>query len=394
MNLDKNRATESFKGVVSLALMISLGLGGILVPSQEAEARLIFTTESEGVNSEQYHLDNDDSSALNVDLAFGSDLTAYLRYDKVAAKFFFNHALSLLGNELLDFKIENLATVSAPTCDGTSSGRMYFDTTTSKMLFCNGTAWTDSADLDEGSITTFHILNETILSEDIQNETILSEDILDGTIVTADIANETILSEDIQDGTIVTADIANETILSEDIQDATIVFADLATRNATAVLSPEYQNFTINADGTNNTGTLESDIDGTVTPNKNYYKWSTMNDTTAQDYDVVLQWAIPENFQGFAAAGNQIELDLKTNTTSSVDNKLDMTLFDTAGASVALTGGDALASAVADTWQTAGITFTGGTFTPGEYLTLKVKMSSLNSNPSFIGALKFLHTVK
>lgn len=515
----KTRLTKGFKSLMSLVLALTLGLGGILIPNEEAQARLIFTTESEGVNSDAYHLDNDDSSTTYIDLAFGSTLGARLRYDIALTKFIFNHSVSLAGNELLDFKIENLVTGSAPTCDGDAKGRMYYDTTTNKMLFCNGSAWTNSASLDEGSVTTLEILDGTILTADLSdgavtsakigdgevktvniesgavnndklganavttakilNETILSEDIFNGTIATEDIAdlaitngklgadavtgakildgtiesadikdstitstdilnatileedlansavttikindsavtsakidNGTILEEDLSDSSVSSDKIVNETIIAEDlatsavtstkILDGTVSFDDIAVRTVATTFTPEYPNFTLNADGTDNTGTLEADLDGSTTPARNFYKWSTLNSTTAQDYDIVVQWAIPENFQEFTDSGNQIELDFKTNTIVDTDNKVDVTFFDTAGTAVLLTGGGDLKSAVANTWETAGITFSTGTYTPGSYVTLKIKMTSKKTvagdqNPTFVGALKFKHKVK
>lgn len=57
-------------------------------------------------------------------------------------------------------------------------------------------------DIADDAITTAKILNEEILSEDINNETILAEDIATSAVGTSEILNGTVLNEDIADGTI------------------------------------------------------------------------------------------------------------------------------------------------------------------------------------------------
>lgn len=182
------------------------------------------------------------------------------------------------------------------------------------------------------------------------------------------------------------------------LKDGGIALAKIASREATYALTPEFQNFTLAADGTDNLGTMETDHDATT--DRNFYKWSTKNSTTAQDYDMIIQWAIPENFQGWSTISNEIEIDYKTDTTTATDNQLNITLLDTAGVAATLTGGTALVSSLADTWvDGSAITFTGGTWTPGEYITLKIKMASkatsgADLNPVYIGQIKFNLEVK
>ncbi len=182
------------------------------------------------------------------------------------------------------------------------------------------------------------------------------------------------------------------------IKDAGVTFTQLAAREVTYTLTPEFENFTLSADGGENVGTMYADYD--ITNKRNYYQWTTKNTSTAQDYDLVLQWAVPENMQGFSLTNPEIEIDYKTDTVTAADNQLDITLLDTAGTVVALTGGTALKSTVAGDWvDGADITFTGGTFTSGEYITMIIKMSSKATstsdlNPAFIGQIKFNALVK
>ncbi len=674
MKSNINRHTTVWKKIAGISLAIMFGLVGLL--PNTAEARLIFTTEDDGVNADAYHLDNDDSSADFIDLSFGSGLDHRLRYDIVNNKFLLNENLNLEGNALEDFRVENSA--SALTCSSaTDKGRMYYDTTNNDLLFCDGTQWiststnangldgeglvvnagtgkldvnvdnttleintdtvqvkdggistakiaddavttgkiaagavensdlandavnsakiadgsitkddlgTNSVEADEiatGAVTTDEILDGTITTADInlagfsigsgqitdnsltaddlgtdsvgadelannavdsnaiQTGAVTTNEILDGTIATVDIADGAVDSAKILDGSIGTNDIAagaNNTFLTTDgtgnvvwelksnfmssnlasgqmwvgdasgtatavtmsgdvtmdntgtttisndaitttkiaagavensdlandavnsakiadgsitkddlgtnsveadeiatgavttdeILDGTVSVADLnatgagnnktlttdgsgnmvwvddaaVERNVSAHVSPEFSNFTLQADGTNNKGTLESDHDDTA--NKNYYKWKTRKTANMQDYDIVFQWMVPDDFQSWATTGNSIEVDYKTKTTSTADNKLDITMTDTAGNNVTLTSNTGLVSTTANTWvedhAIAGANLSG-TFTPGEYVTIKIKMSSKrtsggNANPAYLGAFNFNYVAK
>ncbi len=181
-------------------------------------------------------------------------------------------------------------------------------------------------------------------------------------------------------------------ITSAKITDNTIAFADIAEREVTFTLTPEYPNFSLYADGTNNVGTMKADYDNT--DDRNYYEWSTKQGS-AQDYDIIIQWPIPENFQSWSSSSDEIQLDVKSTTTTAANNKLDITLSDTAGSDVTLTGGTDIASSTADTWRNNyGITFSGGTWTPGGYATMKIKMTATNTNAIQLGEIRFNSRVK
>ncbi|MBI4153389.1 hypothetical protein HY503_00090, partial [Candidatus Woesebacteria bacterium] len=82
--------------------------------------------------------------------------------------------------------------------------------------------------LAEGSVTSLHIKDLTILEGDIADEAITSVKIANGTIVNRDIADGAINSAKIEDGTVTTSDIKDETITSTDIASNTINAGNLA----------------------------------------------------------------------------------------------------------------------------------------------------------------------
>lgn len=108
-----------------------------------ASARLTFVDEDAGTNDNNFYLDKDDSAVggETLDLQFGISRDARLRFDITTDTFFLNRNLNLEDLELESLRLENLA--SAPTCDGTTIGKVYYNTSTSTAQICNGSTWED-----------------------------------------------------------------------------------------------------------------------------------------------------------------------------------------------------------------------------------------------------------
>jgi hypothetical protein len=83
-------------------------------------------------------LDADDSGG-DITLQFGATLNKYLKWDSVNSYFSFNDDVNLEGNEIKNFRIDNLS--SAPPCNSSSRGRMYHNTSNTNSYICNGTGW-------------------------------------------------------------------------------------------------------------------------------------------------------------------------------------------------------------------------------------------------------------
>ncbi len=84
------------------------------------------------------HAATDSNGTIN--LGVNNDIWQTLIFDSIGdIRFELSNDLSLEGNELQNFYIENLT--SAPTCDGTSIGRVYYDTTDSFTYICDGTSF-------------------------------------------------------------------------------------------------------------------------------------------------------------------------------------------------------------------------------------------------------------
>jgi len=135
-------------------------------------ASLLFTTENNGTDDSQFFIDSEDVATDFIDLKFGVSNTAKFRFDIANNKFVLNKNLDLSNNQLLNTRIENLA--SAPTCDTTTTGKIYHNTTDNNSYICNGSAWEQidgGADNLGNHIATANIqLNGNYLSNDGDNE--------------------------------------------------------------------------------------------------------------------------------------------------------------------------------------------------------------------------------
>ncbi len=122
-------------GIKFLGLILLLGSFSAL---EETSARLIFTQEA-GVELDTFTIDFGDNSQDFIDLEFGTALGAKITFDTLNDKFLVNKNFDLTDNQALNFRVENLA--AAPTCDGTVTGKTYFNTADTNMYVCNGSLW-------------------------------------------------------------------------------------------------------------------------------------------------------------------------------------------------------------------------------------------------------------
>lgn len=404
-----------------LGLGLVLGISSSLVMPGVAEARLIFTTEADGVNADGYHIDNDDSSVGTVDLFFGGPVSdAFIQYDKLEDKFFFSKDLDLNGNELLNFVIQNDVEGNMPACGAANTGQMYYDTVGEEIRFC-----ADSLD-NPGSYSWItnqdNSITATMINADVAGLGLIQDG--DGSLrVNVDnttlelngdevrIMEEGVTSLEIANDTIVHEDIATGAVRSEEILDNTITQADRAVAVVVEELVPEFSNMTLWADTAapdQHVGTMEADYD--VNGDRSYYKWSTNKDeanNSLHSYTIVLQYVLPENFWAWAA-NDQIEVDMRTHTTAIADNRLDISMVDTDTTDITFIGGSAteLTSSVADDWQTKILDFdpnqVGANWAPGEAIVLRLKMASkadvvgaiITQHPVYVGKIIFNYTVK
>jgi len=89
-------------------------------------------------NTDTFILDDDDSVTNGpISIQFGSTLSETLLFDVTDGRFELSDDLSLEGGELKNFRIDN-ASAEPVACSPATTGQQYFDTTSNRMLFCDG----------------------------------------------------------------------------------------------------------------------------------------------------------------------------------------------------------------------------------------------------------------
>lgn len=154
-------------------------------------------------------------------------------------------------------------------------------------------------------------------------------------------------------------------------------------------LSPQYDSSSLISDGSDNNGTMKLMYEnlGPLT-RYSFYNWSS-NKATAQDLDIVVRYQLPTDFVAFT--GTPLTLTYQTFDLVPADNNVSMTLLDSTGTAVALTGASNLTSAA--TWTDSAITFGGApTFTAGTYIEFTIKTTALAGKYARVGDLILNYT--
>ncbi|MDA1292631.1 MAG: hypothetical protein O3A81_02530 [bacterium] len=140
-------------------------------------------------------------------------------------------------------------------------------------------------------------------------------------------------------------------------------------------LSPEYAGAVYYGDGADNVGQMVLAYDSTY--KENFYKW-TSTAGTLQDYNIAVRVKVPDSFDHWDGTA-PIQFRYRTNAVQTADNQIDVTMLDTAGSGVSLTGGTDLANT---SWMTETITGpeAAGTYTPGSYITILIAMQARTTN--------------
>jgi hypothetical protein len=146
-------------------------------------------------------------------------------------------------------------------------------------------------------------------------------------------------------------------------------------------LHPQYPDSSYAPDGTDNVGQL-SIINDTATL-KNAYLWTSTR-STQQDYDVVLRVTLPTQFTHWK--GSPISFMYKSSSADTTVSKMDVEVFDTAGAAVTLTGTST--NLANTTWTTQTLDFAGTpTWTPGGTVVIRFKMYAKDTEQMMLGDL-------
>jgi len=334
------------------------GLAAGEIPYLDGAALLPLSTIPGGTNADTFIIDVDDTIAApgSIVLQFGSALARYLEYDLGAAYFNFNDDVNITGD----------LSVTGDTGIGN-------DLTVGNDLDVTGDT-TLTGDLTASGVVNFASSDEFHMRE-----------VADEAAATCTTVDELVL------------DTTENTIYVCTGVGAPGTWAALtgggggAPYSQTLSFEPEYNDSVIESDGTNNRGKLSvefNDTDGTPGNNNyNFYIWTTRQGA-AQDLDLVIRTVLPTGFSGWEAT--PINFTYKTLDGNLANNKLDISIEDTNGNPVSLTGGTNLVNAA---WTTSNITYLGvPTWSAGQPITIHVKMTANSSGTAYAGKLSLNYT--
>ncbi|MBN1494161.1 hypothetical protein JW911_00275 [Candidatus Peregrinibacteria bacterium] len=342
--------------LVSLCTVLSLVLG--ISPVHAA------TTSNVLVNTESFFIIDEGDGTTNIQLQFGDTVAEIFQWDRTNGWFNFSDDIHVEGDALVDGDL---------TLDHHDAGGDVY-------INFGGT------------------LGEYIQWDSLNNRFNISEDInvAGGIEVAGDIdfnqnkAVEMLVDQGIA-FPVAPAPVEGQLFYRTDLDvlyyyDGTQWVAPNVAGSDTLFLVPVWSNTTYYADGTNNTGNLTNNYDNTN--NQNYYRWRSTR-PALQDYDVVSKLQLPYNFSSWDGTAD-VTFVVRTTTTNTADNAVDLYLYDTAGAQN-LAGNTGLVSSVANTWRTYTFTTAGGTWTPGSFIRLVAKGYSRSGNNTDMGyvILKF-----
>lgn len=131
---------------------------------------------------------------------------------------------------------------------------------------------------------------------------------------------------------------------------------------------PEYPDTVIDADGSNNRGTLESFYDGSE--ESGYYNWTTNNGIT-QDIDLHFAFPMPTDF----VATGDFTFRYRTGTVTEADNDVEVVLYNVTDSTTCASD---LTNGTAGTWATGTITAAsinaGCTLDAGDIVEVRIKL--------------------
>lgn len=196
-----------------------------------------------------------------------------------------------------------------------------------------------------------------------------------------------------------TADSTNQTITFGDPASGNRTVISTATgqitkygnaRNSKQIsLTAEYIGSVLDAGtGSNNSGTMTSSVD--VTNRMNYYRW-TSTQTSSQSYDVVVQVPLPADFDGWASSN---PLSISTYSHHLTDSTITLEARDSTN-TVRCNFVDVTPGSV-DTWaaNNTACTLGSGTYTPGDFITLRIRMTAQNGSFARIGNISLNYLSK
>lgn len=336
-------------GSGSIPLLLSGGLlGNSLIPS--------------GMLGSVFTLDSDDTESSEIKLGFGNSLNKALSYDVVNTRFDFNDDVRVQGDLTVTGLINGIDISTIVSDDN------------KHLKVSSGAGLTISiANGDyrlKGVHTRYDGDSGVSVSDNVTNYVYFGSG---GLTVTG--AGFPVDESYISLATVVTLGGAITSVT-----DRRTFNSDDRERTVERTYAPAFEGAAYVGDGSDNVGQLLIANSGAAI--SNYYDWSSTR-ATLQDYDIDVHATLSTEFVSWSDPALQVRY--RTTSVDTTKTKLDISVIDTAGTAVTLSG--SVTTLANTSWTTVVAEITDGTWTPGSSYIVKLKVSAKDEEHVQIGRI-------
>ena len=339
-----------------------VGTGSGSIPLLQSGGLLPVSAVPGGTNVDFFTIDSNNSAPGNITLKFGNTLNKTLSYSQTNARFEFNDSVNIQGNLTVSGTINGVDITNITGTDQklrASSGVGLNLNVSAGGYRING-ASTDYAG------------GNTTLANNTTSYVFLGSGGLKA--YTSNFPTD--------ESYIPVAQVTTAAGAITAINDKRIVSSDDREVAIKKAIQPGFSDATYQADASDNVGTLESTFD--TINSKNFYKWTSTR-PTLQDYDVILQVPLSAKFIRWKTGS--LKINYRTTSSDANNNKLDISVFDTNGTPVSLTG--TATGLVSTAWTSTTLDFAGSpTWTAGQTMVIKIKVYAKDAFQAHVGAVE------
>ncbi|OGG54052.1 hypothetical protein A3D11_01075 [Candidatus Peribacteria bacterium RIFCSPHIGHO2_02_FULL_49_16] len=330
-----------------------LGSGGLVSESMIGTGTLL----------KEWVIDADNSETSSVDLVFGGVLNKILSYNIGNAYFNFNDDVNIQG----DLTVTGLVNGIDIGTLGTFTGS-HLRVSSGGGLNLKVTAGAYSL---SGTIVDFAGDSGISLTDNTTNYVFIGSGGM--TVNTSGFPTD--------ESFIRLAEVVTETGGVKTVTDRRVLNSDNREHTVEKDYHPEFEHAVYQGDATNNVGQLSVDHDNTNL--HNFYIWESSR-STLQDYDIVLRATLSAEFVRWSTGS--LVVNYRSTSASSDDNQMDISVFDTNGSPVTITGDST--NFASTSWATTTLNFGGSpTWTAGQDFLIKFIMHAKDDKQMHLGGV-------
>jgi len=350
---DGDLSVDTIPHGTSSGSIVRLQSGGLLPQS----------TVGTGTLLREWVIDADNSEPGSIDLVFGGSLGKILSYNQSNNYFNFNDDVNVQGDLTVTGLVNGIDIATLGTYTGS-----HLRVSSGGGLNVKVTAGAYSL---SGSIVDFVGDSGINVTDDTTNYVFVGSGGM--TVNTSGFPTD--------ESAIRLAEVVTQNGGVKTVTDRRVLNSDNRERSIEKDYHAEFEHTIYQADATNNVGQLTVDHDNTNL--HNYYKW-TSSRTSLQDYDVIVRMTLSSEFVRWNSGS--IVVKYRSTSASSDDNQMDISLFDTNGSPVTITGDST--DFASTSWATTTLNFGGSpTWTPGQDFLMKFKMHAKDDKQMHLGGI-------